>query len=253
MIEADRTEATIALADSLVLVAQERLESIPLLSSGEKGELRRYLNPVHTERAALLGVERPMDRGDVPEYYEDSSLVRIKDNPYYRVLPMDFGVPAVTPDMAVVLEEIGAMFQAELAEEGLPPFRYTVTSALRTAKDQARLRGSNVNASKIPSSHERGTTVDVSYTRFDYAGNPDTPLGSEVDPDLLQEVLEQQYSRLATEYKARLMAILGRVLDGLQDEGEVLVIYERRNTVYHLTVGRQQEEDPEYVTVPPPS
>ena len=61
---------------------------------------------------------------------------------------------------------LGRRFQERLAEMRLPPYRLEITSAYRTAERQARLRRSNANAAAGVSSHEFGTTVDLSYAAF---------------------------------------------------------------------------------------
>ena len=66
-----------------------------------------------------------------------------------RVLTI--GVDVDTSRRAVELAE---RFQARLADRGIPPYRLEVSSALRTAEAQARLRETNENAASGVSAEE---------------------------------------------------------------------------------------------------
>ncbi len=120
-----------------------------------------------------------------------------------------------------------------------------MTSALRTSERQERLRGSNPNAAVGVSSHEFGTTVDLSYAAFappaerpaDLVGTVPTELAPHVTRivDLALESVSARKSR-------ELGAIFSQVLREAQDEGLALVIHERQQTVYHLTVARALTE-----------
>jgi ribosomal protein S25 len=45
--------------------------------------------------------------------------------------------------------------------------------------------------------------------------------------------------RLAADYPSRLTAALGRALNELEDEGVLVVVRERRQPVYHVTLARR--------------
>jgi hypothetical protein len=124
---------------------------------------------------------------------------------------------------------------------GLPPFRFEVTSALRTAADQAGLRRRNVNAAAGQSAHEFGTTVDLSYAAF----APPAELPTDVVPDAppwltpyLDTVARLALESVGGRKSLELKAILGHVLAGLQAQGRVLVTLEELQPVYHITVAR---------------
>jgi hypothetical protein len=146
------------------------------------------------------------------------------------------------PDLEALLVVVSERFQARLAEMGLPAYRIEVTSALRTAERQARLRRTNANAAAGVSSHEFGTTVDVSYAAF--APPAEVPAGavSVAHPGFtpsLERVVDLALESVSARKSRELGKIFSEVLLEAQDEGLALVIYERQQTVYHLTVARR--------------
>jgi hypothetical protein len=228
-------------ADSL----DRALQPVPLLTGSEEGALRRYLNAAQLQRARRLGV-RPGSEAELERLRRDGRLVRLPDSTqYWIVRELDHSVPLVTPDTEALLTEIGRRFQARLDSLGLPPFRLEVTSVLRTAEAQAELRRINPNAASGVSTHEFGTTLDVAYNSFAAPRSPELDVETTEAP-WLRPHLEQLSGAIGETIAARrsreLQAILGRVLRELQEEGKVLVTMERRQPVYHFTVGRRLAE-----------
>jgi hypothetical protein len=146
--------------------------------------------------------------------------------------------------MRILLEVLGARFQERLAGLGLPPYRLEITSALRTAERQARLRRNNPNAAAGVSSHEFGTTVDLSYAAFAPPSEVPAEIIDGVPEDLrphIQRIADLAFESVSARKSRELGRIFSQVLAEAQDEGIVLVIYERQQTVYHVTVGREME------------
>ena len=143
--------------------------------------------------------------------------------------------------MRTLLEVLGTRFPERLAEMELPPYRLEVTSALRTTARQAELRRSNANAAAGVSSHEFGTTVDLSYAA--YAPPADPPgeilvgIPNEFAPHV-ERIVDLALESVSARKSRELGAIFSQVLREAQAEGLALVIYERQQTVYHLTVAR---------------
>jgi hypothetical protein len=142
-----------------------------------------------------------------------------------------------------MLSEVATRFQARLDSLGVPRMRLEITSVLRTPEKQTELRRRNSNASKVESSHEFGTTIDIAYRRY----SPPEPTADE-PPELrdpaaraLSDSLMEATGRLRG---AELQAVLGRVLLEMRQEGKLLVIMERAQTVYHITVARQLPKRP---------
>jgi hypothetical protein len=213
---------------------------IPNLTARELGELRRDVNAVQTARARVMGIPRG---GDVERLESSGRLRRLAASTrYWVVRDLDYSVPYVTPDTEAMLAEIGERWLASLDSLGLPRYRMEITSVLRTPADQARLRRSNANAASGVSSHEFGTTIDIAYRRFA------PPLGSaeEIVADLhpavqpqLRILHDSMMVETAVKRGTELQAVLGRVIGEMRREGKLLVMMERQQTVYHMTVARR--------------
>lgn len=230
-----------ALADSI----EDELRPLPLLRPAEEAALRRYGQGPQLERARALGV-RPADEAALERALREGRLVELEDSTRYWILrDLESSRPLVTPDTRALLERIGAAFQERLGALGLPPYRLEITSALRTAADQAELRRENVNAARGVSTHEYGTSVDLAYSAF--APPAELPEGVVADgpawmtpylESVARSVLESVSARKSRELKA----VLGAVLRDAQREGLVYVTLERLQPVYHITVARAVAE-----------
>jgi hypothetical protein len=232
MLEARLTRQTAALA------------AVPLLSAAERSAMRRPAYREHVELGRELGVSPSQTR---TARAADSALVRLGEGQGYRLAEARYSVPLATPGAAAVLDSVGARFAAALAARGLPPVRAIVTSVLRSGDDQEALRRVNTNAAPGRSSHEYGVSFDLTYRRFSAA--PDTALATPGPgvPGLLRglararrlERLDAHAHDLAADYPSRLDALLGRTLLELKARGLLVVLRERRQPVYHVTVARR--------------
>lgn len=206
-------------ADSLDRV----LRKVRTLTRAEQRRLRRDVNATQVARARQLGI-RPT--GSMEDLVEKKRLEKLSPNGvYYTLYRLDYSVPYVTPSTARLIDEIAVTFRAKTDSLGMPPVRLVITSALRTPENQAKLRRRNRNASRTVSAHEFATTVDIAYRRF--AG----PGGNVVTDSII--------GAAANKRSAELQAILGRVLLELKNQGKVMVMMERAQTVYHITVARR--------------
>lgn len=230
------------------LEAQEaKYLTIPLLTDRQRGLLRRSRNATHVETAQRLGIERVAEREDALERADEAGLVRIdQGSPYYWVADLTHSVPFVTPDAAAVLDSIGVRFQQKLAEVGLPPYKYYVSSVLRTEEDQEALRRININATRTTSSHEFGTTFDIQFRRYAYGGDPAAELWEPAYPFLKTEFaaeLEAFYDEMEARYRSRLLSLLGQTIIELENEGRLITVMERRQPVFHTTVAQRLAGD----------
>lgn len=224
-----------------------RLHPVPLLRPEEQSSLRSYLNEAHLGRARSLGA-RPAMEDDIQRLVDEGRLEALADTtPYWVVRELDFSMPYVTPDTRALLERAGERFHERLDSLGVPRYRFEVTSVLRTAEQQAALRGANANATGGASAHEFGTTVDLAYSAF---AAPAEPL---VVPDVqdapwlesrLRRVADGVAELVAARRSRELQAVLGRVLREMQSEGLVYVTMERQQPVYHITVARRLADQP---------
>ena len=247
-------EATFALQDRWVAEAEQAFAEIPLLTDEELALLRRSRNARHLELARRLGVAPPETRAEADSLAASGSLVRIETDSLYTVLPMSASRPFLTASAAASLDTIAVRLRPRLAARGLPPFRFAVSSGLRSSEDQAALRGGNVNTAAGRASHEYATTYDITYNPTRYTPAPDAlPPPPRIDPRVpgpfegrvraaFVRAQAASLDRRAADYPSRLSAELGRVLIALEDEGLLAVVREVRQPVYHITVARPLAE-----------
>lgn len=139
-------------------------------------------------------------------------LKRIETNELYKVDPLTHSAPYLVSKAKDFLDELGKAFQDSLYNRGYDRrHRFIVTSVYRTENHIKRLRRSgNVNASKN-SCHQYGTTVDITYVRFD---KPEEHCAN--DPKLLQLLMQTAYD--------------------MHQAGRCYVKYERKQSCLHITV-----------------
>ena len=220
--------------------ADEILSPLPVMTPAQEDALRRFLNASHVARARALGV-RVADRVARDSLLAAGRLVQLEDSTAHWIVRPGTSPTYMVPEVPALLEELGRRFQERLAEMGLPPYRIEVTSALRTSERQARLRGRNPNAAAGVSSHEFGTTVDLSYAAFAPPAERPPEILARVPAELAPHVgriVDLALESVSARKSRELGAIFSRVLLEAQSEGLALVIYERQQTVYHVTVGR---------------
>ena len=238
-IEAILTERFDA-ADGLARSADRILSPLPVMTPGEESGLRRFLNASHLNRARQLGV-RAEDEEALDSLVTAGRLIELEDSTRYWIVRPGDSPAHVVPDLRTLLEVLGARFQERLAEMGLPPYRMEITSAFRTAEGQAHLRRDNANAAAGVSSHEFGTTVDLSYAAFAPPAEVPAEIIGGVAEELrpyIRRIADLAFESVSARKSRELGRIFSQVLAEAQDEGIALVIYERQQTVYHLTVGR---------------
>lgn len=228
--------------DAAVLRLRGRLEQLREPTSDEENSLRRPRTPSyreHLEMADSLGVPPLRGESDLAGHLRTGRLVPLVDNEYYTVRILEHSKPFVLPALHDRLNELGRRFQAELARHGLPRYRYTVSSALRTSDLQEALGVSNRNATSGTSSHEYGASADIVYTRFSLHPSALDSLHvpfSDRDHARAQRVYTQWADDLAGAYDDRLFGALARVLHEMQQEDRLLVLLEDEQPVFHVTL-----------------
>ena len=231
---------TIRRADRFAGSADRILRPLPVMTPAEEEALRRFRNAAHVARARALGFRAISDEV-TDSLLAAGRLVQLEDSTHHWIVRRGSSPAYVVPHMRTLLEVLGTRFQERLAGMELPLYRLEVTSALRTSARQAELRRSNANAAAGVSSHEFGTTVDLSYAAF--APPADPPGGILVGiPDEfvphVERIVDLALESVSARKSRELGAIFSQVLREAQAEGLALVIYERQQTVYHLTVAR---------------
>jgi hypothetical protein len=237
---------TIDRSTAAAAAVEDALRPVPLLRPAEEARLRSQLNAAHVARARALGV-RPADEAEIRALVAEELLIELDpSNEYWIVRERAQRRAFVTPDVPPLLERIAQRFQARLAEEDIPPYRLEITSVLRTAADQAALRRQNPNAAAGVSSHEFGTTLDIAYESFAPPLQIPDGLVAEASGGMqaeLERVAAMALEVIGSRKSREMQAFLGHVLIELQTAGDVLVILERLQPVYHITVGRRLAGD----------
>ena len=219
-----------------------RFEQLRAPTSDEENRLRRPRTPSyrdHLEMADSLGVPPVRGEADLARWARAGRLVPLMDGPFVEVRILEHSKPYVVPLLRDRVEEVGRRFQAALADAGLPPYRVTVSSALRTADLQADLVTTNRNATSGTSSHEYGASVDLVYTRYRLRPSAADTLSVPFDDPGLpraQRLATRWADDLAGVYDDRLFGALARVLGQMQDEGKLIVLLEDAQPVFHITV-----------------
>lgn len=143
-------------------------------------------------------------------YFTSRPVVKIESNKYYTVDSLKHSLPYLVPEASQLLTDIGSNFIDSLGKRGADGYRIRVTSLLRTPHTVKRLRRVNRNAVDS-STHQYGTTFDISFTRFDCL-------------DSTRTIHEEDLKNL-----------LGEVLLDLRKDNRCLVKYERKGGCFHIT------------------
>jgi len=216
---------------------------LPLLRLAAEAALQRFDNDAQLAVARRLGIAANTSRSALERLVADGRVVRLSDSTeHWVVRRLDSSSPYLTRDGTAALREIAQRFHRALAQKRLPAYRLEVTSALRSAEDQASLRRTNVNAAAGESTHQYGTTFDVAYSAFAPPAQPVVrPSISEapwLEPHLVW-VAGTLAETVAARRSRELMAILGNVLVEMQNEGKIMATLERLQPVYHITIARR--------------
>lgn len=164
------------------------------------------------EVASRIGLPRPpKNRDDAASMRKQLVEIRTTDN--YIVDSLTHSVPYLIPSAKRELDSIGAEWADILSRNGLPHYRFYVTSVLRTQEDIRYLqRSGNIN-SVTQSCHCYGTTFDLAYMRYD------------------KVTRTRDYM-----HEDNLKLVLGQVLLNHQRAGKIFVKYEAKQSCFHITV-----------------
>ena len=164
------------------------------------------------QSAKAIGLSTPpKDRQQAAKMRSQLSL--IKTNANYVVDSLTHSIPYLVPAAAAELERIGEEFADILQRNGLPHYRFYVTSVLRTQDDVKHLQKSgNINATSN-SCHCYGTTFDLAYYRYN------------------KVTRTREYM-----HEDNLKLVLGQVLLNHQRAGKIYVKYEHKQACFHITV-----------------
>lgn len=140
-------------------------------------------------------------------------LVDISDSKNYRLDDLTHSAPLLVPVAADLLNEIGEKFWTTLQRDTLPLYLPIVTSVTRTGEDIKDLSRGNTNASEN-STHQYGTTFDISWKRF-----------HKLDAEDPRTIPEEELKHL-----------LAIVLRDFQKGERAYIKHERQQACFHITV-----------------
>jgi hypothetical protein len=194
-----------------VAVVEDTLVAYPGRTFSYKDKFRDT-QAKQVRAAKAIGLKSPpQNRQEAAKMRGQLSLIKSNDN--YVVDSLTHSIPYLVPAAARELEQIGEGFAEILQRNGLPHYRFYVTSVLRTKDDVKHLQKSgNVNATS-QSCHCYGTTFDLAYFRFDKVSRT-------------REYMHQDNLKL----------VLGQVLLNEQRAGRIYVKYEYKQACFHITV-----------------
>lgn len=183
--------------------------SLKVKPLGRLADVFNDSNYVHLGHAERLGIQPISSLRSL--YKNRRPVVKVETNQYYEVDELTHSYPYLVPEAEKLLRDIGRGFQDSIAKRGGGKYRIIVTSVLRTPVTVKRLKRVNRNAVE-QSTHQYGTTFDITYNRFSSPGDGKT-VASEDMKNILAEVLYD-----------------------LRGKGRCLVKYERKSPCFHITV-----------------
>ena len=147
----------------------------------------------------------------IPSMVARYDLVEVKDCRLYHLKSLKHSHPYLIPEAVYLIDEIAIRFQQKLKEKKLGNYCFFITSLLRTIETQEKLSHRNGNATEH-STHLYGTTVDISYKHFYDLDNDSVVPSWEVIQELTKTLIE------------------------MREECKLLVVRERKQSCFHLTV-----------------
>jgi len=177
------------------------------------------LNLVHLRFARAYGISPFHSRKELDSKIDDmvraDKLIKITDSRYYTISYLSHSYPYLVPRAADLLGIIGERFHKKLKEKNKDNYLFKVTSLLRTNESQKRLRRSNSNATPSASSHLYGTSFDITYRNL---------------------AKKTFFGGKKTVYDGAAIGLLSETLQELQKERRLVVVTERKEACFHITV-----------------
>lgn len=194
---------------------QEPEETNLVAYPGRTFNYKQRFNDLQSKQFAVaskIGLPRPpKDREDAASMR--NKLVEVKTNRNYIVDDLTHSAPYLIPSAKKELDAIGDEWADILQRNGLPHYRFYVTSILRTQESIRHLQKSGNINSVTKSCHCYGTTFDLAYMRFDKVTRT-------------SDYMHQDNLKL----------VLGQVLLNHQRAGKIYVKYEAKQSCFHITV-----------------
>ncbi len=192
-------------------------------------------NQAHLDAAQRLGITPISDSASRAEAL--SRMVELVTNNYYKVDSLEHSIPYLVPEARDFVNDLGTDFAETLKSKHLPPHKFIVTSVTRTLEQTANLNKKNRN-SKEESAHCYGTTIDISWKRFDPIA-PQAKKLKEGSNIMLPEGISSETKR-ENSFDEQLKTALASVLHQYRISGRCLVKYERKQACFHITIDRRR-------------
>lgn len=175
------------------------------------------LNEVHLRFARANGIapisgQKNLEQ-NIKKLVSSGKLVRISDSRYYSVNRLSHSHRYLVPRAKKLLDLIGERFQDKLKKNNLNEYQFRITSLLRTRESQKLLSFSNGNAAS-KSAHLYGTTFDITYKSL----SKRTLWGKKTSRD------------------GTAIRLLSDSILELQQEKRLVVVTERKEACFHITV-----------------
>jgi len=183
---------------------------LPVRSPCNLREIFNDSNKYQYKYAELYGTKPILDFSQT--YMATKPLVKVQSCQFYEVAELTHSLPYLVPRAEMLLRDIGRNFIDSLASRGATGYRIRATSLLRTKATVRKLRRVNINATDS-STHQFGTTFDLSWSNFHCYDSTRVAIGNE-----------------------RLKWLLAEVLEDMRRQGRCLVKYEHKTCCYHITV-----------------
>lgn len=231
---------TLAYLETSSRIERSFIERLPIYEDfatpAREGALRTYLLADHLAAARRYGIA-PIERdAELKALVDAGALTEVVNTAeslyFFYNVPIKYRY--LTPDAKAGLEKLAERLQTNLRRRGeYPPVKLAISSMLRPASYQERLRDRNGNASQT-SSHSYGVSFDVFYDEY-YVALPAAPQDGavgEIISDLRRRLGYLQGQSLRRQFHAALMETLLQ----LQDEGALYAILEKSQRCYHVTI-----------------
>lgn len=173
----------------------------PLKNKPKRSSARVGYN-AHLRASAGHGIKPIVNSKQLNSYISKKKLAPAKCGKGCTINKLTHSKAYLVPKASKVMNEIAKSFYAKTKSS------FTVTSMTRTLADQHRLRKVNSNAKHGVSSHNFGSSYDISYIRFNGKKAPN----------------------------ARLERALETVLAQYQRQGKIYYIKEKWQSCFHVTV-----------------
>ena len=196
--------------DSMGLISDTEIHRLPsYIEQRPLKEIFNDSNALQLQAAEKNGFTPVNSLRDA--YRIDRPLIRIYSCDAYMLDELTMSVPYLVPKAAQLLKEIGYAFQDSIRKRGGKAYRIKVTSVTRTDYSVSKLRRHNRSATER-SCHRYGTTVDISWVKFDC-----------LDPSMVISLED-------------LKNILAEVVLDFKRQGRCYAIFERKSGCLHITV-----------------